>query len=288
MPSPEHGKWPRPSERRLDEDTVFRIGSISKTITAITVMQLWEQGPVDLDACASTSSRAPSGLTPITGSPTLGQIVEDVSGLPLGRYFRERLLAPSAWRALTSSGPSGCGPHPSPHRIRAALQWTQGGRRSRDYDSRCGSVYSTTSDMARYVAAPLGGGANEHGSVLRPVARLFELTISPIPGYRAWAWGFSRRGRGTSDRGSRRDMAVGHRRAGATGSPRRVRARVREDSNGTADSRGISACCGRTTPAHRRTWLNSSGVTLLRNSRTPGGRRRSAARSRRSVAAKPH
>ena len=33
-------------------DTVFRVGSLTKTFTAIAVMQLWEQGLVDLDAPA--------------------------------------------------------------------------------------------------------------------------------------------------------------------------------------------------------------------------------------------
>jgi hypothetical protein len=44
-----------------------------------------------------------------------------------------------------------------------------------------GAIYSTTRDMARYVAALLGGGANEHGSVLRAetLASMFE------PQYRA-------------------------------------------------------------------------------------------------------
>jgi len=33
-------------------DTVFRVGSVTKTFTAVAVMQLWEQGLVDLDAPA--------------------------------------------------------------------------------------------------------------------------------------------------------------------------------------------------------------------------------------------
>ena len=37
----------------IDQDTVFRIASVTKTITAIAVMQLQEQGLVDLDAPAS-------------------------------------------------------------------------------------------------------------------------------------------------------------------------------------------------------------------------------------------
>jgi hypothetical protein len=45
------------------------------------------------------------------------------------------------------------------------------------------SVCSTPRDMARYVAALLGGGANEHGSILRPetVAHMFEPQYQPDP-----------------------------------------------------------------------------------------------------------
>jgi hypothetical protein len=42
----------------IDQDTVFRIASITKTITAIAVMQLQEQGLVDLDAPASAYLKA--------------------------------------------------------------------------------------------------------------------------------------------------------------------------------------------------------------------------------------
>jgi CubicO group peptidase (beta-lactamase class C family) len=42
----------------VDERTVFRIGSMTKIITAVAVMQLWEQGLVDLDAPASDYLRA--------------------------------------------------------------------------------------------------------------------------------------------------------------------------------------------------------------------------------------
>ena len=38
------------SQAPIDEDTVFRVASISKTFTAIAVMQLWEKGLIDLDA----------------------------------------------------------------------------------------------------------------------------------------------------------------------------------------------------------------------------------------------
>ena len=45
------------------------------------------------------------------------------------------------------------------------------------------SLYSTPSDMARYLAALLGGGANDHGSMLEPatVAMMFESQYRPDP-----------------------------------------------------------------------------------------------------------
>ena len=42
----------------VTEDTVFRIGSITKTFTAIAVLQLHEQGDIDLDAPAGDYLRA--------------------------------------------------------------------------------------------------------------------------------------------------------------------------------------------------------------------------------------
>ena len=42
----------------ITEDTVFRVGSITKLFTAIAVMQLEEVGLVDLDAPASEYLRA--------------------------------------------------------------------------------------------------------------------------------------------------------------------------------------------------------------------------------------
>ena len=46
------------SRRPVDIDTVFRIASITKTFTAVAVMQLWERGLVDIDAPANHHLRA--------------------------------------------------------------------------------------------------------------------------------------------------------------------------------------------------------------------------------------
>jgi CubicO group peptidase (beta-lactamase class C family) len=53
-----HGVADIASNTPITEDTVFRIGSVTKTFTAIAVMQLWEQGLVELDAPANDYLRA--------------------------------------------------------------------------------------------------------------------------------------------------------------------------------------------------------------------------------------
>jgi CubicO group peptidase (beta-lactamase class C family) len=68
----------------VTEDTVFRIGSITKTFTAIAVMQLWEQGLVDLDAPANDYLRA---FELVPGDPrwrpaTVRHLLTHTAGLP--------------------------------------------------------------------------------------------------------------------------------------------------------------------------------------------------------------
>lgn len=53
-----HGVADIASGTPVTEDTVFRIGSVTKTFTAIAVMQLWERGLLDLDAPANDYLRA--------------------------------------------------------------------------------------------------------------------------------------------------------------------------------------------------------------------------------------
>ena len=233
----------------ITADTVFRIASITKTVTAVAVLQLWEQGLVDLDAPANEYLRsyrlvpADPGWRPATlrhllthtagipevvpargaflpdlgesvkvGTPlpslaehyrgrlrlvaepgtrfrygnhgfaTLGQIVEDVSGEPLDRYVRRHVFDPlgmdhtdlvrservTPWLAtgyeMGRTGPKAVAPRDA-------------------VTAGAASVYSTPSDMARYLAALLGGGTNDHGTMLEraTVAMMFEPQYRPDP-----------------------------------------------------------------------------------------------------------
>jgi CubicO group peptidase (beta-lactamase class C family) len=244
-----HGAADIASGTPVTEDTVFRIGSLTKTVTAIAVMQLWEQGLVDLDAPASDYLRAyklvPAKAThrpatvrhlltytaglpqavylsrafkPVLGETvqfgrrvptlaefyrgelhlvaepgamhiysnhsfaTLGQIVEDVSGEPLDRYFTGHIFEPLGMDQtdlLRSERVRG----------RLATEYalrSHGPRPIRDCDlitAAGGGIYSTTADMARYVAALLGGGTNDRGSVLEPetLAAMFAPQYQPDP-----------------------------------------------------------------------------------------------------------
>ena len=237
------------SRAPVDEDTVFRIGSVTKTFTAVAVMQLWEQGLVDLDASVTGYLRAvrlaPArpGPGPVTlrhllthtagvgywprpsdllrpgrgsgvqaarpvGSPAeylphglrvevepgtkwtysnhgfaaLGQVVEDVTGEPFDRYLREHVFDPLGMhhtglalservrpRLATGYVLNRLGLHPVPWRDVP----TPGG----------GAACSTMRDMIGYVSAPLRGGSNDSGTVLRPEtsAMMFRAQFQPDP-----------------------------------------------------------------------------------------------------------
>ncbi len=256
-----HGLADIASNTPITEDTVFRIASITKTFTAIAVMQLWEQGLIDLNAPANDYLRAyklipakasfrpatvwhllthtagirevlhPSGLfrlrdlgeTVKLGRPvpslaeyyqgglridaepgtrwmytnhgfaTLGQIVEDVSGEPLDRYLREHIFDPLGMADTDLVRSELVQSH-----LATGYDLRRNGARSvADYELVTvggGGVYSTARDMARYLAALLGGGANEHGRVLKPstMATMFEPQYQPDPRIPGIGLAFSR------------------------------------------------------------------------------------------------
>jgi hypothetical protein len=124
---------------------------------------------------------------------TLGQLVEDVSGEPLASYFREHIFEPLGMadsdlgrsdrvrpRLATGYDLGADGPKPVPDR-----EFVTAG---------AASVYSTPRDMARYVAALLGGGANDHGAVLKPatLAMMFAPQFQPDPRLPGMGLGFFR------------------------------------------------------------------------------------------------
>ena len=237
-----HGDADVGSKEPITEDTVFRIGSITKTFTAIAVMQLREQGLVDLDAPASDYLRtfrlipanpsfrptvrqllthtggvgywrrlsdllrpgvgsadraARSGAQPLAdyyrrglpveiepgakwvysnhGFAALGQIVEDVTGQPLDRYMRELIFEPLGMMHtdLVRS-----------ERVRALLAtgYVLRSRGLKPVADRelpappASGIYSTPSDMARYVSALERMLAGERGSVVKPdtLASMFQ------------------------------------------------------------------------------------------------------------------
>ena len=116
------------------------------------------------------------------GFATLGQIVEDVSGEPLDRYLREHIFQPlgMATSDLLRS-----------NRVQAQLATgytlsSKGAKARTDRQgvtAAAGSIYSTPRDMARYLAALLGGGVGEHGTILKPetLAMMFQPHYQPDP-----------------------------------------------------------------------------------------------------------
>ena len=103
-----HGVADVESQEPITEDTVFRIGSITKTFTAIAVMQLCEQGLLDLDAPANGYLRT-FRLVPAKPSfrPTVRHLLTHTAGIGYWRRMSD-LLAPgvgSGDRAGRSGAP---------------------------------------------------------------------------------------------------------------------------------------------------------------------------------------
>jgi CubicO group peptidase (beta-lactamase class C family) len=245
-----HGLADLAAKTPITEDTVFRIASLTKTFTAVAVMQLWEQGLVDLDAPANDYLRtfrlvpAKPSLSPATvrhllthtagvgywrrlsdllqpgvgsgdrarrsgaqpladyyrrglpvevepgtkwaysnhGFAALGQIIEDVSGQPLDRYLRDRIFDPLGMEHTDLL---------RTERVRGQLATgyvlrSRGLKEVADREVPTvggGGMYSTTADIARYVAALLQMAGNEQSSVLKAetLRTMFQPHFQPDP-----------------------------------------------------------------------------------------------------------
>src|SRR5215208_6312664 len=105
-----HGFADVAAKTPVTEDTVFRIGSITKTFTAVAVMQLWEQGLVDLDAPANDYLRtfrlvpAKQNLSPAT----VRHLLTHTAGVGYWRRLSD-LLQPGVGSG-DRAGPSGAAP----------------------------------------------------------------------------------------------------------------------------------------------------------------------------------
>ncbi len=91
------------SGRRVSEDTVFRIGSLTKTITAVAVRQC-EQGLLDLDAPANDYLRA-FQLVPASagfGPATVRHLLTHTAGVGYWRRGSDLLLHPGAGSGVTA------------------------------------------------------------------------------------------------------------------------------------------------------------------------------------------
>ncbi len=228
--------------RPPDADTVFRIGSISKTFTGIAVLQLADEGLLALDdpvnehlrgfrvehddpstppvtirhllthtaglgelrrwsdlvrptiGLASKLDRPLPSLTdfyaPVLrtelapgakwayanhGFAALGQLVEDIGGEPFAERLRTRIFAPLGMEHTDFLRTGRVR-----DRLAVGYALRRGGLKPvRDTEivvAPAGSIFSTTADMALYVAALLNGGA----PLLRPDT--FEQMLTPQDG----------------------------------------------------------------------------------------------------------
>jgi CubicO group peptidase (beta-lactamase class C family) len=237
---------------KLERENVIRVGSITKVFTAIGIMQLVEQGLIDLDDPVEQHLRAyafepawrsrpatvrevlthtggfgefrrlrewratdiPFGVDDgqripplaefykdgLRGSTapgrgysyanhafaTLGQVVEDVSGLPYDRYIRERILVPlgmtnsdilltDALRPRLAQGYHVT----ETETIEVPLQHI--------VIAPAGSLFSTVDDMLRFTAWVASTGEQISRDVLKPetLALMFERHFEPdvrLPG----------------------------------------------------------------------------------------------------------
>jgi CubicO group peptidase (beta-lactamase class C family) len=115
-----HGVGSIESAIPVTENTVFRIGSITKTFTAVAVMQIWEQGLIDLDAPANDYLRAFRLLPAKKGwrPATTRHLLTHTAGVP--EWLHPLRMINSGWVAET---------FPLEQRVPTLAEYYQGGLR---------------------------------------------------------------------------------------------------------------------------------------------------------------
>jgi len=110
-----HGVADVPSRVPVTDDTVFRVGSITKTMTAIAAMQLVEQGLLDLDAPANDYLRAYRLAPPKPGwrPATVRHLLTHTAGIAVCDYFVTFLAASFAFSPCCLSPALRCSAFPS-------------------------------------------------------------------------------------------------------------------------------------------------------------------------------
>ncbi len=144
------------SRRPVTADTVFPLASVTKTVTATAVMQLVEQGRLQLDEAVAPHLGFPLANRRHPAAPiTVRQLLTHTSGLSDAKYYAidfrtagadatlglEALCSPAIWcpAARSTTATRASSPHPpgaaglQQHRLRAA-------RPSRRADRRRGSA----------------------------------------------------------------------------------------------------------------------------------------------------
>lgn len=212
-------------DRRIPatEDTVYRVGSVSKLFTDIGVMQLVERGDLDLDAPVTRYLPDFRPRNPFGTAVTLRQLMSHRSGLirepPVGNYFDPTepslaemvaslegvglVYAPESRTKYSNAGIAVVGyvlertqgrpfaeylrgavleplgmrdshfePTPAIQRdLAKAYMWTYDGRtfeapRFQLGMAPAGSMYSTVTDLGRFMSVLFAGGRSEQGPVV--------------------------------------------------------------------------------------------------------------------------
>jgi CubicO group peptidase (beta-lactamase class C family) len=116
------------------------------------------------------------------GYAALGQIVTDVTGRPFDAYLRDHVFDPLGMDRTDLVRSE----RVATHRATGYELRSRGARPVADYEvvpAGAGAARSCARDLGRFIAALLGGGANEYGRVLKPdtLATMFAPHYQPDP-----------------------------------------------------------------------------------------------------------